>query len=154
MLIEVPPLRARAQDVPALVSHFVAVLGQGPGMSPKPFSGEALRRMQRRYWPGNVRELRNAVERLLILSPGAEVTGDEVDQLLPADVGPPVDPVKLANEAGDQSFMEFREDAERAFIVSRLREHFWNVAETARVLGMPRSNLYSKIEKYGIERER
>ena len=76
------------------------------------------------------------------------------DQILPADVGPPIDTAKLASEAGDQSFQAFREDAERIFIIARLREHYWNVAETARALGMPRSNLYNKIEKYGIERER
>lgn len=154
MEIRVPPLRDRAEDVPALVSHFVAALGQGPGMTPKPFSGDALRRLQRRHWPGNVRELRNAVERLLILSSGAEVSGEDIDQILPPDVGPPIDTARLASEAGDRSFMEFREDAERVFIIARLREHYWNVAETARALGMPRSNLYNKIEKYGIERER
>ena len=152
MLIRVPPLRQRAQDVPSLVSHFVAVLGQGPGMAPKPFSGDALRQMQRRYWPGNVRELRNAVERLLILSTGPEVTGEDVDLLLPADAGPPIDMNKLASDSADRSLMEFREDAEKVFITARLREHYWNVAETARALGMPRSNLYNKIEKYGIEK--
>jgi two-component system nitrogen regulation response regulator NtrX len=154
MPIHVPPLRERTRDIPALVSHFVAVLGHGPGMAPKPFTGEALRRLQRRHWPGNVRELRNAIERLLILSVGAEVTEADVDLVLPPESGPPVDPEQLAADAGDRTFQEFREDAERAFIVARLREHYWNVAETARVLGMPRSNLYNKIEKYGIERER
>jgi DNA-binding NtrC family response regulator len=152
MQIEVPPLRDRTEDLPSLVSHFVAVLGQGPGMAPKPFSGDALRRLQRRHWPGNVRELRNAVERLLILSPGPEVTGEDVDQILPPDVGPPIDMAKLASDSADRSFMEFREDAERVFITARLREHYWNIAETARALGMPRSNLYAKIEKYGIEK--
>jgi len=154
MPIHVPPLRERARDIPALVSHFVAVLGHGPGMAPKPFTGDALRRLQRRHWPGNVRELRNAIERLLILSAGPEVTEADVDLVLPPESGPPVDPEQLAADAGDRTFQEFREDAERAFIVARLREHYWNVAETARVLGMPRSNLYNKIEKYGIERER
>lgn len=154
MPIHVPPLRDRARDVPALVSHFVAVLGHGPGMAPKPFTGDALRCLQRRHWPGNVRELRNAIERLLILSAGPEVTEADVDLVLPPESGPPVDPDQLAADAGDRTFAEFKEDAERAFIVARLREHYWNVAETARVLGMPRSNLYNKIEKYGIERER
>ncbi len=154
MLIRVPPLRERAEDIPALVSHFVAVVGRGPGMMPKPFSGDALRRLQRRRWPGNVRELRNAVERLLILSAGPEVTVEDIDRVLAPDTGPPLDAGKMAEDAGEQTFQEFREDAERAFLVARLREHYWNVAETARVLGMPRSNLYNKIEKYGIERER
>ncbi|PKL93684.1 MAG: Fis family transcriptional regulator [Gemmatimonadetes bacterium HGW-Gemmatimonadetes-1] len=154
MPIHVPPLRERARDIPALVSHFVSALGSGPGMTPKPFSGDALRRLQRRRWPGNVRELRNAVERLLILAAGPEVTEADVDLVLAPESGPPIEPEQLAADAGDRSFAEFREDAERAFLVSRLREHYWNVAETARALGMPRSNLYNKIEKYGIERER
>ncbi len=154
MPIHVPPLRDRARDIPSLVSHFVAVLGQGPGMAPKPFDGDALRRLQRRHWPGNVRELRNAVERLLILSAGPEVTEADVDLVLPPESAPPVDHEQLAADAADRTFAEFKEDAERAFIVARLREHYWNVAETARILGMPRSNLYNKIEKYGIERER
>ena len=153
MPIHVPPLRARAEDIPALVSHFVSVLGAGPGMQPKPFNGAALRRLQRRRWPGNVRELRNAVERLLILAIGAEVGEDDIEAVLPHESGPPVVPEQLAADASDRTFQEFREDAERAFLIARLREHHWNVAETARMLGMPRSNLYNKIEKYEIERE-
>lgn len=154
MPIEVPPLRARTEDIPALVSHFVAVLGNGPGMTPKPFSGSALRRLQRRHWAGNVRELRNAVERLLILSAGPEVGEEDVDRVLPPEPVAAVVPEALAQEASDRTFQEFRDAAERAFLVARLREHHWNVAETARTLGMPRSNLYNKIEKFEIERER
>ncbi|MEO5799563.1 MAG: sigma-54 dependent transcriptional regulator [Gemmatimonadales bacterium] len=153
MPIHVPPLRDRLEDIPALVSHFVAVLGSGPGMSPKPFSGAALRRLQRRRWAGNVRELRNAVERLLILAPGAEVTEEDVDLVLPPESGTLVAPDDLAARSGDRTLQEFKGDAERAFIIARLREHGWNVAETARALGMPRSNLYVKIEKYEINRE-
>jgi two-component system, NtrC family, nitrogen regulation response regulator NtrX len=153
MPIQVPPLRQRSEDIPALVSHFVAVLGAGPGMAPKPFNGGALRRLQRRRWPGNVRELRNAVERLLILAAGPEVVEEDVDLVLPPESGPPIEPDKMAADAGDSTFHKFREDAERAFLVARLNEHHWNVAETARALGMPRSNLYNKIEKYGIERQ-
>ncbi|MBK7596125.1 MAG: sigma-54-dependent Fis family transcriptional regulator [Gemmatimonadetes bacterium] len=152
MPIQVPPLRQRTEDIPALVSHFVAVLGGGPGMAPKPFTGGALRRLQRRRWPGNVRELRNAVERLLILATGAEVTEDDIDLVLPVESA--IDPTRLAAEAADKSFGEFRDAAERAFLEARLQEHYWNVAETARALGMPRSNLYTKIEKYGLQRER
>ncbi len=154
MPIHVPPLRERAVDIPALVSHFVAALGQGPGMAPKPFTGDALRHLQKRHWPGNVRELRNAVERLLILATGPEVTLADVEAVLPPDAGPPLDAAKFGSEATAETLQAFREDAERAFLAARLKEHYWNVAETARALGMPRSNLYNKIEKYQIERER
>ncbi len=153
MPIEVPPLRERTGDVPALVSHFVAVLGGGPGMSPMVFTDEAIRRLQKRRWTGNVRELRNAVERLLILAPGPEVTAEDIDRVLPPDSSPPMDHEGMAQAAGDRTFQEFRDDAERAFIIARLRDHYWNIAETARALGMPRSNLYKKIDKYQIERE-
>jgi two-component system nitrogen regulation response regulator NtrX len=153
MLIQVPPLRQRRGDIPALVSHFVASLGQGPGMSPKPFTGEALRALQQRRWPGNVRELRNAVERLLILSPGPEVTAEDVTGMLPAEPVQPFDTRPLVDAAGEQTLNEFKEDAEREFIAARLRAHDWNITETARGLGVPRSNLYKKIEKHGIDRE-
>lgn len=153
MPIHVPALRARREDIPALVAHFVGVLGAGPGMTPKPFSAEALRLLQRRHWPGNVRELRNAVERLLILSPGPEVGEDDIRAVLPAESGPPVNAEQLAAEAGSRTFMEFREEAERAFVIARLRANHWNVAETARELDIPRSNLYHKIERFDLERE-
>jgi two-component system nitrogen regulation response regulator NtrX len=110
--------------------------------------------LQDRRWPGNVRELRNAVERLLILTPGAEVTADDVGRILPAERAIPVDAEELAEEApAERTLAQFRDDAERAFIAARLRENHWNLAETARALGIPRSNLYNKIEKYGIDRE-
>jgi two-component system nitrogen regulation response regulator NtrX len=152
MPIHVPPLRRRAGDIPALVSHFVSVLGQGPGMVPKPFTGDALELLGRRQWAGNVRELRNAVERLLILSTGPEVTVDDVVGVLPREV-PVISPAEFGQEAGDQTLHEFRDDAERAFILARLQAHNWNVAETARVLGIPRSNLYKKFKLYDLERE-
>ncbi|MEO5825906.1 MAG: sigma-54 dependent transcriptional regulator [Gemmatimonadales bacterium] len=151
--VRVPPLRERLSDVPALVAHFVKVLGSGPGMVPKKFSDGALRRLQKRGWPGNVRELRNAVERLLILATGTEVTEADVDAVLPADPGVVIDGDRLGRDAPDGMLTAFRVDAERSFILARLRAHDWNIAETARVLGIPRSNLYNKIEKFGIERE-
>jgi two-component system nitrogen regulation response regulator NtrX len=153
MPIEVLPLRHRSEDIPALVSHFVAVLGNGPGMAPKPFSEGALQLLALRRWPGNVRELRNAVERLLILAPGPEIVAADVGMVLPPDLILTMDPVKFATEVGDRTMNEFRLDAERAYIVWQLHDKRWNIAETARTLGTTRSNLYSRMEKFGISRE-
>jgi two-component system nitrogen regulation response regulator NtrX len=153
MPIEVLPLRRRSEDIPALVSHFVSVLGSGPGMAPKPFSDGALHLLQRRRWPGNVRELRNAVERLLILAPGPEVVAEDVETVLPPEIGLTMDPQKFAVDAGDRTMNEFRLDAERAYIVAQLHNNRWNITETARLLGMTRSNLYNRMEKFGISRE-
>ena len=149
--IEVPPLRDRTDDIPLLVSHFADLLVAGSGVSRKQFAEDAIRRLQQRSWPGNVRELRNAVERVLILSPGKVVAGADIDALLPRpDTGAIGSP---AGTTEPPTFESFKQDAERNFLVQKLREHDWNVSETARALKMPRSNLYKKIERYRLSRE-
>ncbi len=146
--IHVPPLRERREDIPSLVRHFAAL--QGGGHYPvRPIQPEAVERLQTMEWLGNVRELRNTVERLLILAPGPEITARDVDQLVSGRAGPSV----TGEFTQAATFSEFKEQAERAFILQKLREHDWNVSETARAVEMPRSNLYKKIERYGLERE-
>jgi two-component system nitrogen regulation response regulator NtrX len=140
--IDVPPLRERREDIPALVAHFAEQLSTGAGVPARKFSDDAIRRLQNRPWPGNIRELRNAVERALILASGKTVTARDIDRLLPSS--------GLAN---GQTLENFKLDAEKSFLTEQLRQHNWNVAETARVLKMPRSNLYKKIERYGLTRE-
>ena len=147
--IDVPPLRDRVEDVPALVAHFAQQLVQGAGVPAKQFGDDAVARLQARIWPGNIRELRNAVERALILAPGKAVTGADIDRLFPGAEG--AVPPPEASRA--QTFETFKQEAERSFLQAKLREHDWNVSETARSLKMPRSNLYKKIERYGLSRE-
>ncbi|MEK9502229.1 sigma-54-dependent transcriptional regulator [Gaopeijia maritima] len=148
--VEVPPLRERRDDIPMLVRHFSEQTARKDRIRPRPFSKEAVRQLQNLPWPGNVRELRNTVERLLILASGEEVGPDDVRLLVGA--GP--DGGTLGGDLGSaQTFNEFKDRAERAFILQKLREHDWNVSETARAVEMPRSNLYKKIEKYGLVRE-
>ena len=145
--VQVPALRAHKEDVPILVQRFVDDLARTAGVRPKPIDEAAVAALTAREWPGNVRELRNAVERLLILSPGETVTEGDV--------------MRLSGIAGDarvgdllhaETFEEFKQAAEKSFLVAKLDENAWNVSETARKLDMPRSNLYKKIEKYGLER--
>jgi two-component system nitrogen regulation response regulator NtrX len=143
--IEVPPLRDRKEDIPALVAHFVEQLSAGAGVPARKFSADAVRRLQGRSWPGNIRELRNAVERVLILASGKMITAADIDQLLPAP--------SVSSEPSARSFENFKQEAERSFLVQQLRQHDWNVSETARALKMPRSNLYKKIERYRLTRE-
>lgn len=150
--LHVPPLRDRLEDVPALVASFTERLAAQGGIAGRGFADDAMRALQRRPWPGNVRELRNAVERLLILATGRLVTAGDVERLLPRGEGGTAVPLQDAAEA--TTFEAFRQDAERAFLLAKLRACDWNVAETARLLAMPRSNLYKKIEKYGLNRER
>jgi len=147
--IQVPALRERREDIPALVTHFVRQLA-GAGITGRNFEPAAVQRLQQRPWPGNVRELRNAVERLLILAPGRSVTAGDVSRVLGetavADTGD-------GAGAAEGTFESFKHEAERSFLAAKLREHDWNVSETARALRMPRSNLYKKIERYGLSRE-
>jgi two-component system nitrogen regulation response regulator NtrX len=146
----VPSLRERREDISMLVRHFVEANARQSNMRPKQFTDEALERLQRMDWPGNVRELRNTVERLLILASGASVTGEDVDLL----VGGKMKGGGLSGDLlGCATFAEFKEAAERAFILQKLRENDWNVSETARIIDMPRSNLYKKIERYDLVRE-
>jgi len=148
--IDVPPLRNRREDVPLLVEHFVTRLAAIQGVPPRRLSAGALERLQRHGWPGNVRELRNTVERLLILAAGATIQESDVVRLLgPAGAEDGLGGSLLASS----TFERFKQDAERVFLLAKLREHDWNVSETARSLAMPRSNLYKKIERYGLERD-
>ncbi len=156
--IHVPPLRERKGDVPGLVQHFADQLAQRAGLPARGFAPEALKRLQSHDWPGNIRELRNAVERLLILAAGPEVGDADVARLVGTGAG------KAAGDAGvalhgdanwlrASTFEEFKQAAERAYLLAKLKENDWNVSETARTLEMPRSNLYKKIERYRLARE-
>jgi two-component system nitrogen regulation response regulator NtrX len=144
--IEVPPLRDRREDIPELIEHFTSQIMAAGGMAGKRFGDDAVRRLQQRNWPGNIRELRNVVERALILSPGKLVTAADIDLLFPPDA-------RGGDEGEPRTFERFKQDAERSFLATKLREFDWNVSETARALKMPRSNLYKKIERYGLTRD-
>ena len=147
--IEVPPLRERREDIPALVAHFVEQLAASAGVPGRKFAEDAVRRLQSRGWPGNIRELRNAVERALILASGKTVTAQDIEQLLPSTGSG----ATSSDGSEGHTFETFKLDAEKKFLTQQLREHDWNVSETARALKMPRSNLYKKIERYGLSRE-
>ena len=149
--IHVPPLRERREDIPSLIGHFVSQLTGPGGLAAKAIGDDAVARLQRRDWPGNVRELRNTIERLLILSNGPRVNADDVERL----VGRRADTSEggLGALLEVPTFDEFKHAAERAYLLAKLRAFDWNVSETARALDMPRSNLYKKIERYGLSRE-
>ncbi|HEY0779605.1 MAG TPA: sigma-54 dependent transcriptional regulator [Gemmatirosa sp.] len=147
--LHVPALRDRREDIPLLVRYFLSVLSKQDGLPPKAVHDDAVQRLVEWDWPGNVRELRNTVERLVILAPGHEVTGPDVDRL----VGRRTADADVGGAADVGTFEEFKHSAERAFLLTKLREHDWNVSETARALDMPRSNVYKKIERYGLKRE-
>jgi two-component system nitrogen regulation response regulator NtrX len=153
--ISVPPLRERPEDVPLLVRHYIDYFSRENNVRPKRISQAATEALQRYRWKGNIRELRNTVERLIIMT-GPD-TIDVAD--LPEPARSPSSggaPPKLSNDgepAKGGTLREFKDTAERAYLVAKLRENGWNISKTAEVIDTPRSNLYKKLEQYQITQE-
>jgi two-component system nitrogen regulation response regulator NtrX len=168
--IVVPPLRERREDIPRLVQHFARRMAEEHNLKPKRFDGAAMEALQRYRWRGNIRELRNTVERLLIMAPGevvrvedlpAEVRSSDASRPDAASRSAAAAPAPADSEAaarpaesgGAGTLREFKDAAERAYLVQKLRENNWNISRTAELIDTPRSNLYKKLEQYGIKQE-
>jgi two-component system nitrogen regulation response regulator NtrX len=148
--IRVPPLRDRRDDIPALVRHFADLFSRDNNRRPQRFTPAALEFMQKARWKGNVRELKNTVERLIIMTPGETIDVDDLREIVRVE-SKGSSPDNEKERPG--TLREFKESAERAFLVGKLRENNWNISKTAEVIGTPRSNLYKKLEQYGITQE-
>jgi two-component system, NtrC family, nitrogen regulation response regulator NtrX len=162
--IHVPPLRERQGDIALLVRHYMESFSRENNTRLKRVTQAALEALQRYRWKGNIRELRNTVERMIIMT-----AGDTIDLAdLPSVVQSPSSASGAGLAAGPLAskfapadndatkpgtLREFKENAERAFLVSKLRENGWNISKTAEVIGTPRSNLYKKLEQYQITQE-
>lgn len=157
--LQAPPLRERLEDIPALVAHFVAQFSRENNRRPARFSTQALEALKQARWRGNIRELKNVVERLLIMSDRDVIEGADVRAVVRGDgrpdsaTGPAAPADTGAAGAVAATLREFKETAERAWLVEKLREHAWNISKTAEVIDTPRSNLYKKLEQYGIRQE-
>jgi DNA-binding NtrC family response regulator len=145
--IRVPPLRERREDIPVLAGHFLDTFTAKMGKSPMKIGETATTLLVAHGWPGNVRELKNVMERVALFCGRSEVGGDELRRLL--DPGSPAGRDSLPFE---ETFESFVESAEREFLQRRLEHTGWNVTKTAQDIGMQRSNLYKKIERYGLRR--
>jgi DNA-binding NtrC family response regulator len=149
--IHVPPLRERKEDIPVLAKWFLSQLSQREIIyAGKTFSDDSLEEMKDLSWSGNIRQLQNAVERMALLSDGDNISRDDV--------------IRLATMAGngtngldellEQSltFQEYKEKAERYYLIKKLEDHDWNVSATADAIDIQRSHIYNKMKKYDIER--
>ena len=147
--IEVPPLRNRRQDVPALVRHFLRIHAEEQGMKLKEITDGAIDVLARHDWPGNIRELRNQVERLMIMVPKPVIETSDVIPFLPggADgIGPRVSALDTY-----ESLRDARHAFEREYITHRLRDNGWNVSKTADDLKIERSHLHRKIKLLNVD---
>ena len=147
--IAVPALRDRADDIPLLADHFMAMLAREYGRRPKTFDRDAVEALQRYGWPGNVRELRNLVERLMIMVPGDRVTGLDLSFLDGAATGTTTPSIVDDDDATVPLHMA-RDQFEREYILRALAAQHGNISRTADVLGVERSNLYRKMRGFGI----
>jgi two-component system nitrogen regulation response regulator NtrX len=146
--VRTPPLRERREDIALLAQHFAALFSQEYNKHPKKFTPAALKALADSSWRGNVRELRNMIERLVIMVPADTI--DITD--LPAEFfRAAADIISTAMRLA--TLQEFKDEAEKGFILAKLRENGWNVSKTAEAIDTPRSNLYKKIEQYNIKRE-
>jgi len=145
--IHVPPLRERIEDIPILVEHFTNIICEKNKFPLKEFTKDAIEALQKMPWTGNIRELRNLIERIVIMIPDVVINSDGVKSLIPP-ADSKVDDILNVNN----SFQEFKEKAERTFIIKQLESNSWNISKTAEILGIQRSHLYSKIKKYKIEK--
>jgi DNA-binding NtrC family response regulator len=134
--LTLPPLRQRKQDIPLLAEHFLHRYVQETHRSIDRISRDALDEMMVYDWPGNVRELENAIERAVVVGKTRQIMPEDLPILCRA-------PVTTARATT-------LEDVEKAHIRQVLSDHEWNIARSARVLGIDRSTLYSKIKRYAL----
>lgn len=155
ILIHVPPLADRKDDISLLTQSFLDEICNEYGMPVKKISDAALEALKALPWTGNIRELRNMVERLIILS-DKTITDNDVRAF--ANPSSPATAVAAGAPAPqtdfDQfnNFQEYKDFAEREYIKFKLEKNNWNVSKTADDIDIQRSHLYSKIEKFGLKR--
>ena len=148
--IDVPPLRERPGDIPALVAHFAALFRVRTGRASAEWSLEAIALLQRHAWPGNIRELANIVERLVILHPDQRITPREVAQVLTVEAAVAGVPIDLRGPELDASLSESLDEYERLLITRALAISNGNIAEAARRLKTDRPNLYRRMKRLGV----
>ena len=146
--IRTPPLRERKDDISLLARHFATVFSGEYNKHPKKYTPAALKALQDASWRGNVRELKNMIERLVIMSPAESI---DISDLPSEFFRAPGDIISTAMRLA--TLQDFKDEAEKSFILAKLRENGWNVSRTAESIDTPRSNLYKKIEQYNIKRE-
>jgi two-component system NtrC family response regulator len=146
--IELPPLRARVEDVGEFVVEFFRLSQRKHNRSNLRLPGSLIPYFSRYHWPGNIRQLQNVIERMVVLCPGDKITLSDLPDFLQADVshGPPLDVARVAEGLT-------LDTVERELVVQALRKFEWNFSRAARHLGVTRKALMGRVAKHGIQRE-
>lgn len=158
IIIHVPSLNERRDDIPEIAQSFLEEICVEYGMPLKKFEASALEALKQINWTGNIRELHNMIERLIILS-DKTITRDDVflnanrssNHINESTI------LSITQTSTDfskyKSFQEFKDETEKEYILSKLEKNGWNVSKTADEMEIQRSHLYNKIEKYGLKRD-
>jgi len=141
-----PSLKEKKEDIPLLVEYFSKIYAEENNFKAKKFSEGALEAIMKYPWKGNIRELKNVVERLIIMTEADIIKRQDLPERIKGEIG-----IYLPEAKGIKTLKEFRELAEKDFILAKLEESNWNISQTAREIDTPRSNLYKKLEHYGIK---
>ncbi|MFW6067670.1 MAG: sigma-54-dependent transcriptional regulator [Myxococcota bacterium] len=154
-----PTLAERREDIPLLARSFLREFCKDNGLKEKPIDPDVLEALAARPWPGNVRELKNVVERMAILS-GDRITVEDLPEAghLGLSSPPPAAAASVLPPPHDEtgrrlSLKEYRDRAEKQYILATLEENDWNISRAAGQLGVERTNLHKKIRSYGIKRD-
>ena len=145
--LELPPLRARRQDIPLLAAHFLKFYADENDVPVPTLAPEAMRILMDYEWPGNVRELENAMERGVVLATTRTITPD----LLPASLTGNTYSASLLDHRPDASLFDLMEEIERRIIADRLERCHWNQTEAAEYFKIPLSTLNQKIKRLSVE---
>ena len=150
--IDMPPLKKRRDDIPALAAHFIAQAARRTRQPARALSEDAIAILQAYDWPGNVRELKNVIERLMIMVPGGPqdvITAEN----LPTDVtGLGEEKVTLNDNSKimGMALRDARESFEREYLSAQITRFGGNISKTAEFVGMERSALHRKLKSLGI----
>ena len=141
--IHVPPLRDRKQDIPLLVEHFLKKYCRRVKKPAKSISSQVIKALSDYDWPGNIRELENTIERAVVLSPGNEI---RLDDLIYHGIS-----TRFSLTPPEDGQYRPLEDIEMEYIAAVLKAHHNNKSQTAKVLGIDRKTLLSKIKKFDLK---
>jgi two-component system, NtrC family, nitrogen regulation response regulator NtrX len=149
--IWIAPLRERTEDIPLLIRYFTDRFKTAHGIRAPAFSEDAVIWFKQQPWKGNIRELKNFIERHLILCTESQI---DAAYLTRQHDHPGAEPATgdTCSPRNHASLQDFKEAAEKTFLIQKLEEHNWNVKATAEAIGTPRSNLYKRMQYFGIQR--
>lgn len=148
LILSVPSLYERREDIPLLVSHFLQRMGRG-GVR---VTESALEVLSTHCWPGNIRELRNVIARALSLCKDNIIDMGDLPPELLSDFGS-CPAVESSEDSTQHNLHRMLANNELRLVVLTLQEQEWNISRSARILGIARATLYEKLKKYGINRK-